>query len=168
MLKICSLYTQSKKKLSFLNDWIESLFIERGIYRVDISLFMARTLNSVREENISRVFFSVINRECIFFLILRYGECYNRQMFYRTLKVFKEWDTMYTDKAGYTETLLIRTTHYYGRFALSLGKERSYIFSKLNPLLRTLSTAPSVSVLTSVWPPRCPYSRKFALIIRQI
>ena len=41
---------------------------------------------------------------------------------------------MYTDKAGYTETLLIRTTHYYGRFALSLGKERSYIFSKLNPL----------------------------------
>ena len=31
---------------------------------------------------------------------------------------------MYTDKAGYTETLLIRTTRYYGRFALSLGERK--------------------------------------------
>ena len=49
---------------------------------------------------------------------------------------------MYTDKTRYTETLLIRTTRYYGHFALSLGKESPYIFCELNPLLRTLSTAP--------------------------
>ena len=47
-----------------------------------------------------------------------------------------------------------QTPHYYGQFALSLGEESSYIFSKLNslntdtPLLRTLYTDPSVSVLT--------------------
>ena len=29
---------------------------------------------------------------------------------------------------------LIRTPHYYGQFALSLGKESPYIFSKFNPL----------------------------------
>ena len=53
---------------------------------------------------------------------------------------------MYTVKTRYTETVLIRTTRYCGHFALSLGKESSYIFSKFNPLLRTLSMAP-----------RCPY-----------
>ena len=31
-------------------------------------------------------------------------------------------------------TLLIQTPHYYGQFALSLGKESPYIFSKFNPL----------------------------------
>ena len=128
---------------------------------------MARTLNCVRGENISGVFFSDINRECIFFLILRYSEWLTSKCFialYRSI----EWDAMYKEKTRYMETVLIRTTRYYGQFALSLGKERSYIFSKLNPLLRTLSTAPSVSVLTSVWAPRCPYSRKFVSIIRQI
>ena len=34
---------------------------------------------------------------------------------------------MYTDKTRYTETVLIRTTRYYGQFALSLGKERSFL-----------------------------------------
>ena len=31
-------------------------------------------------------------------------------------------------------TCLIQTPHYYGQFSLSLGKENSYMFSKLNPL----------------------------------
>ena len=45
-------------------------------------------------------------------------------------------------------TRLIRTPHYYGQFALSLGKESPYIFSKVNPLntdtslLRTVCFVP--------------------------
>ena len=51
-------------------------------------------------------------------------------------------------------TRLIRTPHYYGQFAVSLGKGSPYIFSKFNPLntdnplIRALSMTPSVSVLT--------------------
>ena len=46
------------------------------------------------------------------------------------------------------------TSHYQGQFAPSLGKESPYISSKFNllntdtPLIRILSMAPSVSVLT--------------------
>ena len=32
------------------------------------------------------------------------------------------------------DTRLIRTPYYYRQFALSLGKESPYIFSKVNPL----------------------------------
>ena len=35
---------------------------------------------------------------------------------------------------SYTDRLLIRTPHYYGQFALPLGKETPYIYSKFNPL----------------------------------
>ena len=45
-------------------------------------------------------------------------------------------------------TPALRTPRYYGQFALSPGKEKSYIFSKFTPLKRTLSMSPSVSVLT--------------------
>ena len=51
-------------------------------------------------------------------------------------------------------TRLIRTRHYYGQFALYLGKENPYIFSKFillntnTPLIRIPSSAPSVSVVT--------------------
>ena len=47
-----------------------------------------------------------------------------------------------------------RTLHYYGQFALSLGKENPYILSKFNPLntdtpfIRTLSMVPSLFALT--------------------
>ena len=47
-----------------------------------------------------------------------------------------------------------RTLHYYGQFALSLGKENPYILSKFNPLntdtpfIRTLSMVPSPFALT--------------------
>ena len=47
----------------------------------------------------------------------------------------------------------MQTPHYYGQFALSLGKEKPYIFSKLNrlttvnPFIRKLSMVPSVSAL---------------------
>ena len=50
-------------------------------------------------------------------------------------------------------TLFMQSAHYYGQFALSLGKESPYIFSKFNllntdTLLRlTFSMAPSVTVL---------------------
>ena len=39
-----------------------------------------------------------------------------------------------TGKPLFINTRLIRTPHYYGQFALSLGKENPYIFSKLNLL----------------------------------
>ena len=52
------------------------------------------------------------------------------------------------------KSLLIRTPRSYGHFALSTGKESPYICSKINPLntdsplIRTLSIAPTVSLLT--------------------
>ena len=39
----------------------------------------------------------------------------------------------------------MRTPHYYGQFALSLGNESPYIFSKFNPLNTDTSYAPSVT-----------------------
>ena len=45
----------------------------------------------------------------------------------------------------FTDTHFIRTPHYYGRFALSLGKYSPYIFSKFNSLN---TDTHSVSVLT--------------------
>ena len=38
-----------------------------------------------------------------------------------------------TVKSHFTDTCLIWTPHYYGQFALSLGKESPYIFSKFDP-----------------------------------
>ena len=49
---------------------------------------------------------------------------------------------------------LIRTPHYYGQFAVSLGKESLYIFSKFNPLntsnplIRTRFKPPPEAALT--------------------
>ena len=40
---------------------------------------------------------------------------------------------LYRETAHYRHRLL-RTPHYYGQFAVSLGKESPYIFSKFNPL----------------------------------
>ena len=54
-----------------------------------------------------------------------------------------------------SDTSLMRTLVYNGKFCLSQRKRRSYIFSKINllntdtRLIRTLLHAPSVSVLTS-------------------
>ena len=36
---------------------------------------------------------------------------------------------------------LIQTPYYYGQFALSLGKESPYIFSKFNPCIMCISLA---------------------------
>ena len=41
---------------------------------------------------------------------------------------------IYSCQALHTDTCLIWTPHYYGQFALSLGKESPYVFSKFNPL----------------------------------
>ena len=61
----------------------------------------------------------------------------------------------HTVKTRFTpDTCLIQTPHFYGQFALSLGKQSPYIFSKFNPLntdtpfIRTLSIVSSLSVLT--------------------
>ena len=51
-----------------------------------------------------------------------------------------------TVKLRFTDTHLIRTTHYYGQSALSLGKGSPFVTD--TPLLRTLKLAPSVPVLT--------------------
>ena len=54
---------------------------------------------------------------------------------------------------NYTANPTLRTPRCYRQFALSLGKESPYIFSKFDPLyadtrlLQTLSMGPSVSVL---------------------
>ena len=51
-----------------------------------------------------------------------------------------------------TLVLVCTVPHYYGQFALSMGKESPYIFSKFNPLnrdtplIRTLSMVPSMSL----------------------
>ena len=55
---------------------------------------------------------------------------------------------MNTVKPHFTDTHSIRTLHFYRQFALSLGKESPYIFSKVNPLntdtslLRTVCFVP--------------------------
>ena len=61
----------------------------------------------------------------------------------------------YTVKPRFApDTRLMRTPHFYGEFALSLGKQSPYVLSKFNPLntdtpfIRTLFMVPSVSVLT--------------------
>ena len=41
-----------------------------------------------------------------------------------------------TVETRFTDTRLVRTPHYYGQFALSMGKESPYIFPKFNPLLK--------------------------------
>jgi len=46
------------------------------------------------------------------------------------------------------DTRLILTPHYYGQFALSLGKETLTFSLNSTHLIQTLSMAPSVSVLT--------------------
>ena len=76
-----------------------------------------------------------------------YIGCQERILSYRVL--------FHTVKTRLTpDTRLIQTPHYDGQFALCLGKESSFIFSKVNPLntdtpfVRTLSMVPSVSVLT--------------------
>ena len=59
-------------------------------------------------------------------------------------------------KTRFADTRLLQTPHYYGQFALSLGKENPYIFFKFNPLntdnplIRTLYMASSLSVLTGL------------------
>ena len=134
---------------------MNQVFSSSVVYKVNISLFMARPLNSVREENISGVFVSVINRECIFVLIL-YGEWLtNKQMFYLTLWVFVEWDTMYTVKPRFTDTSFLWI------FCFVPGERKPYIFFTFNPFNRDTIYGPSVSVLTRF---NCARSSKFAYI----
>ena len=66
-----------------------------------------------------------------------------------SLTCLQEWNpNSFTVKSRFTDTRLIRTPCYYGQFALSLGKESPYIFSKFKPLntdtplIGTLSMAP--------------------------
>ena len=51
----------------------------------------------------------------------------------------------YTVKPRFTDTRLIRTPRYYGRFALSLRKQNPEISLHSTRLIRTFSMAPSVS-----------------------
>ena len=55
-----------------------------------------------------------------------------------------------TVKPRIMDSQFIRISHCYGQFALSLGKESLYIFSKiqLNNLIQTLFMASSVSIIT--------------------
>ena len=63
---------------------------------------------------------------------------------------------IHTVKPRLTDTHLIRSPHYYRQFALSIGKESPYSFSKFKPLItdtpliQTLSMASSVSVETGI------------------
>ena len=54
-----------------------------------------------------------------------------------------------TVKSRFTDTHVIQTPHYYSQFALSLGKESPYIFSKkFNPLHTDTYYGPLGDVLT--------------------
>ena len=48
----------------------------------------------------------------------------------------------------------VRTPHYYGQFALPLGKESPYIFSKFNPLNKD---TPLIIIRTFFIAPQCLY-----------
>ena len=53
-----------------------------------------------------------------------------------------------TVKPDLTDTHIIRTPHYYGQFALFLGKKAlTFSLNTDNPLIWKLSMVPSVSVL---------------------
>ena len=51
-------------------------------------------------------------------------------------------------KSCIMDTCLTWTPRYYGQFVLPVGNESPYIFSNFNLLIRSLSMAPSVPVLT--------------------
>ena len=61
-----------------------------------------------------------------------------------------------TFKPCFTDAHLVQKAHYYGEFALSLGKETRYTFSKfnllntVNLLIWTLSMAPLVPKIQKV------------------
>ena len=60
-------------------------------------------------------------------------------------------------KPRFTDIRSIQTQHYYGHFALFLGKKSPYIYPNINPLntdtrlIRTFSMGRSVSVLTGIY-----------------
>ena len=72
-------------------------------------------------------------------------------------ETLKKLSNTTTVKHRLTGTRLIRIPHYNGQFALSLGKESPYIFSKINPLktdtplIQTLSMPPSSEFLLTVF-----------------
>ena len=55
---------------------------------------------------------------------------------------------LHTVKPCIMDTCLMWTPRYYWRFVLPVGNESPYIFSHFNLLIRSLSVAPSVPVLT--------------------
>ena len=55
---------------------------------------------------------------------------------------------LHTVKPCIMDTCLTWTPCYYGQFVLPVGNESPYIFSNFNLLIRSLSMAPSVPVLT--------------------
>ena len=59
-----------------------------------------------------------------------------------------------TVKLRVMDMRLIRTPHYYGQFAVSVGKESPYIFSKFNPLNRD---TPLIIKRTLFIAPQCLY-----------
>ena len=55
---------------------------------------------------------------------------------------------LHTVKPYIMDTCLMWTPRYYGQFVLPLANESPYVFSNFNLLIRSLSMAPSVSILT--------------------
>ena len=94
-------------------------------------------------------------KECKIILVQDYPLKIKMTQFHGGFRLkWSTWDLAFTVKSRFTDTYLIRTPRHYGQFALSLGKESRYIFSKFDPLntntplLRTLFMGPSVSLLT--------------------
>ena len=58
---------------------------------------------------------------------------------------------------------LIRTPHYHGQFALSLGKESPYICSKFNPL-----NADTLLMQTLSMAHQCPYLRGLTIFAQSL
>ena len=69
---------------------------------------------------------------------------------------------LHTVKPCIMDTCLIWTPRYYGQFVLPLANESPYVFSNFNLLIRSLSMAPSVPVLTGL---NCLHCNFFSLFM---
>ena len=69
---------------------------------------------------------------------------------------------LHTVKPCTMDTCLTWTPRYYGQVVLPLGNESPYVFSNFNLLIRSLSVAPSVPVLTGF---NCLHRNFFSLFM---
>ena len=72
---------------------------------------------------------------------------------------------LHTVKPCIMDTCLMWTPRYYGQFVLPLANESPYVFSNFNLLIRSLSMAPSVPVLTGFNCLHCNFFFSFYVLL---